>query len=342
MKGLQLTESQKDEIRELRRTGLTGNVIARRFSIDVSYVYRVERQVPNEAKRKRELAGETAHLTLRKRPLERRLTLEDRDALVLQYESFVNRIARSVYWKVRRTIELDDLIQEARLSLIGHADRHDPAGLPFRLYVKKGIGRELWDFVNAGQLVPKARSTRKKGQHGFKVVSLDAPRFNDSTVTLLHELRSAEPDPCSSAVYSDLKAKVESAYQTLTPRQQSAMHLVFDEDLSFSAAAISAGVPRKKIRDELLAGVTDCRNALGVTAVGLINVTCRSHRSVREVTADEWQRIEVLMSTDTPRDWIASKFGINRVALFTGFKVWKKAQAVLITYRTEPAALQCA
>ncbi len=131
----------------------------------------------------------------------REFTLEDKQALILEYTSLIRFIAQRIASKLPPNIDLDDLISSGVIGLMDAIDKYDPSrDNQFKTYAEFRIRGAILDELRAQDWVP--RSIREKSKildrayqrleqkHGRKVNAKELAKELNLSVPAFHELLS--------------------------------------------------------------------------------------------------------------------------------------------------------
>lgn len=143
----------------------------------------------------------------------------DPGAMLAQYEPWLYQMA---YWCKGRypTMDVEDLVQEGRLSLLECQTRYDPSrGAHFmtfaNLYVRQRMGR----FARATRDTVRVPDEWHLAGRWIKTVSLETPAGADNESTIAAFIPVEEPEPmlCHD---SGLVSLMHSALKALSPRER--------------------------------------------------------------------------------------------------------------------------
>ena len=136
---------------------------------------------------------------LKERP--EKFTLEDKQALILEYTSLIRFIAQRIAAKLPPNIDLDDLISSGVIGLMDAIDKYDPSrDNQFKTYAEFRIRGAILDELRAQDWVP--RSIREKSKvlekayrhleqkHGRKVSAKELAKELKMSVPSFHEFLS--------------------------------------------------------------------------------------------------------------------------------------------------------
>jgi RNA polymerase sigma factor (sigma-70 family) len=101
------------------------------------------------------------------------------------------------------------------------------------------------------------------------VASLDQPaRLDDRTRTLADKLttRSPEPDPLTSLIERDLRARLRGLIPTLPDKQREVLELFLFGDLSLAESSRRLGISRAAVSQRWVSAISALRRRLGVRA----------------------------------------------------------------------------
>jgi RNA polymerase sigma factor (sigma-70 family) len=123
--------------------------------------------------------------------------------LITENQGLVHMVAR----RFAALHPLDDLVQEGNLGLLRAAEKFDPKRGSWGQYAYGWIKAKILQYIKKHPAV-RGDLSGHNGFHVIPVVSLDAPRFDDSEQTLLDTLEAVEPAADEQLERHDVRRQV--------------------------------------------------------------------------------------------------------------------------------------
>ncbi len=194
----------------------------------------------------------------------------ERQALVLEHYDMARSIARRVYHRLPKVLELDDLVSAAVTGLIEAIDRYDPERpVPLEIYARHRVQGAVMDALRAQDWVPRSvrrkhddiahrrtelsarfgrRPTRHEMAEAMEITvrkfdkmsrdsrivplySLDAPVGEDNATPLVEQVSNGD-DLMERWQQSEMAGITLDAVDYLPPRERTAVMLYYLHDLS--------------------------------------------------------------------------------------------------------------
>jgi RNA polymerase sigma factor (sigma-70 family) len=175
---------------------------------------------------------------VRRSALERPASYSRRDAVVQQFLSLADALARRFQQRFAGLIELDDARQVARYELIHAASCVKPGCCTSAAYLKTRIQGALQHYLrDHGRLVRVSRREHEKGIHPWGHQSLDAHGADERP--FLDKLASPESDEPAS---EGLGGSAEALLQRLPANEAAILRLRVLESRSLRSIAAELGV----------------------------------------------------------------------------------------------------
>lgn len=212
------------------------------------------------------------------------MTVDTRNALLLQHYDLTRRIAQRIHQRLPKSMELDDLVSAGVLGLLDAIERYDETtSVPFESFARHRIRGAVLDSIREtdwapssvrrkASLLEKTRenlarnlgrtptrteiagalemSPRKLDQmvndaQNRQVLSLDAPASPDST-TPLEELLDNGDDMVADLQKEEMKALILEAHQDLPERERDAVSLYYLRDMKLREVGEVLGVTESR------------------------------------------------------------------------------------------------
>jgi RNA polymerase sigma-B factor len=159
----------------------------------------------------------------------RRLDREENaraEAFLAEHEGKVQALARKY---LREGVELEDLVQVARLAVLRAGDKLDPAMGSGESYVWQSITFALMDYIRDTFSTIKV-PRNKFGKVWMNCDPLDSPRFNDGETTLAERIAA---EPAEELLDADEWELLDKALARLPERERAVIHARFFEGVTF-------------------------------------------------------------------------------------------------------------
>jgi RNA polymerase sigma factor (sigma-70 family) len=186
--------------------------------------------------------------------------LAARDRIARHYMPEADRLARSMARRLQGLADVDDLKQEARLSLVQAAARIEPGTDPLP-YLRRTIAGALRRYVrDRVRLVRVSRRAHEQGGWPLGHASLDIParEGGPSFLDLLEAPEQEQEAPASDALERELLQKLDQ----LPAGEAAALRLTVLEGLSLREAGAALGVPRATLHARRARAVAALRSAV--------------------------------------------------------------------------------
>lgn len=223
---------------------------------------------------------------------------EARNTLLLQHYALARGIARRLYPRLPRTLDLDDLTSVAVLGLVDAIDRYDDGrGVPFEAYARLRIRGAVLDAVRRAEWTP--RSVRRRSQRlqdgrralldqlgrdptrtemadhlGTSPAGLDRLRRNAEVrrvVSLDERPRGGDPlrdrlagerDLEAELQHEELRSMVLEAYESLPSREREAITLHYFREMRLREIGDLMGVTESRVCQLCKQGIRRMRKRL--------------------------------------------------------------------------------
>lgn len=187
--------------------------------------------------------------------------LAARDRIARRYMPEADRLARSMARRLQGLADVDDLKQEARLSLVQAAARIKPGTDPLP-YLRRTIAGALRRYVrDRVRLVRVPRHAHERGGWPLGHASLDIPA-REGGPSFLDLLEAPEQEqegaPASDALGRELLQKLDQ----LPAGEAAALRLTVLDGLSLREAGAALGVPRATLHARRARAVAALRSAV--------------------------------------------------------------------------------
>lgn len=193
----------------------------------------------------------------RRSALERSVFHSRRDAVVHQFLSLADALARRFQRRFPELIELDDARQVARYELIRAAACLKPDGAP-AAFLKQRIQGALQHYLrDHGRLVRVSRREHEKGIHPLGHESLDAHGPDERPY--LDHLASPESE---AAVFEGSEAAAEALLERLPANEAAILRLRVLESRSLRSIAAELGISAMSVSRHEKAALAALREQL--------------------------------------------------------------------------------
>jgi RNA polymerase sigma factor for flagellar operon FliA len=185
----------------------------------------------------------------------------DVGATVESYLPLVGAIARTVSQRLPPSVEVDDLVQDGVLGLIGAVRRYDPSrGVVFSTYAGHRIRGAILDGLRMRDPLPRAvRRARKaagadpSSVTGFQLLDLDHA---------LSLSADEETGPEAQALESDLRRRLRAGFAALPVRDREVLLLRMVHGLPLRLVAHRLGLSITRAAELETRGITRLRRYL--------------------------------------------------------------------------------
>jgi RNA polymerase sigma factor for flagellar operon FliA len=185
----------------------------------------------------------------------------DMGAKVESYLPLVGAIARTVRQRLPSSVEIDDLMQDGVLGLIGALHRYDPTrGVVFSTYAGHRIRGAMLDGLRARDPLPRAARRAQRaagndpaGNTGFQLLDLDHA---------LSISADEETGPEALALESDLRRRLWAGFAALPVRDREVLLLRMVHDLPLRLVAYRLGLSITRAAELETRGITRLRRYL--------------------------------------------------------------------------------
>ncbi len=177
-----------------------------------------------------------------------------------QYQDLVESEALGVFFKIRRAVDLEDLISIGTIGLIQAASRFDPdRGTPFRVFARFRVRGRILDGLGNTAPLPRKAWRRKCQRNEQESIVSKAPQFVDP-----RDL--AEPNSLDELTYALDATRLPSALATLPRRSAYLLALVYYDGLSLTHAARCLGISTAQASRERQHALSSLRRHFDVPA----------------------------------------------------------------------------
>lgn len=189
------------------------------------------------------------------------------ESKVLQYQNYVYEIARMVYMKHHRCIELDDLVQYGQVGLVEALKSYDESrGVAFKLFAYSRIRGAIYDGLKKSTEFMKSRWYRDKIRHALANIKMMSSGLDNdgAAVDKIEKLRrvvklfsqayvlsldavsamSDEKSPEQFCIGSQFKQQLQEALSKLTLKEYLIIKYCYYEDMNIACAGAKIGISR--------------------------------------------------------------------------------------------------
>lgn len=189
------------------------------------------------------------------------------ESKVLQYQNYVYEIARMVYMKHHRCIELDDLVQYGQVGLVEALRSYDESrGVEFKLFAYSRIRGAIYDGLKNSTEFIRSRQFRDKIRSALEDIKMMRSGLdNDGTAAdKVEELRSIVKlfsqayvlsldaasaisegkSPEQFCIGSQLRQQLQEAMSKLSRKEYLIIRYCYYEDMNIASAGAKIGISR--------------------------------------------------------------------------------------------------
>ncbi len=193
--------------------------------------------------------------------------MESVEKRALKYQEYVYKIARGIYAKYSRCIELNDLIQYGQIGLVEALNNYDECrGVAFEIYACRRIKGAIYDGLKNFTELANSRSYRSKLKKTLEelIRANNCGNNENSAVSKIENLKrilklitqayilsldaiseaSIDNNPEQLCINAQLKERLQKALAKLSPKEYLIIKYCYYEDMSIASAGAKIGICR--------------------------------------------------------------------------------------------------